>query len=68
MGTATTARYIDQQVHKDFNLISLSFWLFIGDIGSVAGSNTWMYFENSMAYCDGAPGEHGWLHMCLKES
>jgi hypothetical protein len=38
---ATTTRFIDQQVHKDFNLISLSFWLFIGDVGSVVGANTW---------------------------
>jgi len=38
---ATTTRFVDQQVHKDFNLIALSFWLFIGDVGSVLGSNTW---------------------------
>ena len=38
---ATTARHIDQQLHTDLNLISLSFWLFIGDAGSVLGANTW---------------------------
>ena len=29
-----------RQVHKDFNLISLSFWLFIGDVVGCS-SNTW---------------------------
>lgn len=38
---ATTTRFIDQQVHKDFNLIALSFWLFIGDAGAVLAANTW---------------------------
>jgi len=38
---ATTTKYIDKHVKKEFNLISLSFWLFIGDVGSVTGSNTW---------------------------
>merc|ERR1740124_794472 len=38
---ATSTKYIDKHVKKEFNLISLSFWLFIGDIGSVVGSNTW---------------------------
>jgi hypothetical protein len=32
-----------------------SAWLFIGDLGSVAGSNTWMYAQNSAVFCDGAP-------------
>jgi len=34
-----TNRKIDSVIHPEFNLISFSFWLFIGDIGSVAGSN-----------------------------
>jgi len=36
---ATTTRFIDSCVPKEFNLVSLSFWLFLGDFGSVAGSN-----------------------------
>jgi hypothetical protein len=31
-----------------------SAWLFVGDLGSVAGSNTWMYAQNSVVFCDGA--------------
>jgi hypothetical protein len=37
---ATTTRFIDESVPKRFNLISLSVWLFVGDIGSVVGSLT----------------------------
>jgi hypothetical protein len=37
---ASTTRHIDTHVLKEFNLIALSFWLFVGDFGSVAGSNT----------------------------
>jgi len=33
------ARRIDEKVPKQFNLIAISFWLFVGDFGSVAGSN-----------------------------
>eukprot|EP00455_Lapot_gusevi_P024852 TRINITY_DN2596_c0_g1_i1.p1 TRINITY_DN2596_c0_g1~~TRINITY_DN2596_c0_g1_i1.p1 ORF type:complete len:462 (-),score=139.20 TRINITY_DN2596_c0_g1_i1:151-1458(-) len=36
---ATSTRYIDTHIKHEFNLISLSFWLFIGDVGSVIGSN-----------------------------
>jgi len=35
----TIARRIDEIVPKQFNLIAISFWLFIGDFGSVAGQN-----------------------------
>jgi hypothetical protein len=31
-----------------------SAWLFVGDLGSVAVSNTWMYAQNSAVFCDGA--------------
>jgi hypothetical protein len=34
-----TCRKIDETVQKRFNLTALSFWLFLGDFGSVAGSN-----------------------------
>ncbi len=36
---ASTTRHIDQHIDKSFNLVALSVWLFIGDIGSVIGSN-----------------------------
>jgi hypothetical protein len=31
---ATTTRHIDEHVHPQYNLIALSLWLFVGDIGS----------------------------------
>ncbi|KAL0234809.1 hypothetical protein PCE1_001845 [Barthelona sp. PCE] len=31
--------HIDDKIKKKYNLIALSFWLFIGDFGSVIGSN-----------------------------
>ena len=61
---ATTAKYIDQQVHKDFNLISLSFWLFIGDIGSVLGANTWCV-RVSVCVCVSFPTLPASLAGCL---
>jgi len=36
---ANTTRHIDAWTRKDQTLISLSAWLFLGDIGSVTGSN-----------------------------
>jgi len=36
-------RHIDTKVPKEFSLIAFSFWLFIGDIGSVLGSNLISY-------------------------
>lgn len=35
---AQTTRYVDNHVPKQYNLIALSVWLFIGDIGSYVGS------------------------------
>lgn len=35
----TICKYIDTSVPKQFNLIAISFWLFVGDIGSIIGSN-----------------------------
>ena len=35
---AQTTRYVDNYVPKQFNLIALSVWLFIGDMGSYIGS------------------------------
>lgn len=36
---AHATKYIDDKVPRRFNLIGLSFWLFVGDIGSFAGAN-----------------------------
>jgi len=41
----TIARRIDAMVPKQFNLVALSFWLFVGDFGSVAGSNLISYIR-----------------------
>lgn len=57
---ATSTRHIDSYVDKKYNLIALSVWLFIGDIGSVAGSNTLPYIRDLVC---ATPS----LHMCLKK-
>jgi len=36
---ATTTKFLDNRVAHRYNLSALSFWLFIGDIGSFGGSN-----------------------------
>jgi hypothetical protein len=36
---------IDTTVPQQFNLIAISFWLFVGDIGSVVGSNLICYIK-----------------------
>ena len=36
---AHTTKYVDDKVHHRFNLVALSIWLFVGDIGSFAGAN-----------------------------
>jgi len=41
----SVARRIDATVPKQFNLIALSFWLFVGDFGSVTGSNLISYIR-----------------------
>ncbi len=35
----STTKHIDKCIDKQYNLIALSMWLFVGDIGSVIGSN-----------------------------
>jgi len=42
---AQANKYIDSAVAKDYSLIAFSFWLFIGDIGSVLGSNMISYIS-----------------------
>jgi len=41
----TITRRIDATVPKQFNLIALSFWLFVGDFGGVTGSNLISYLR-----------------------
>ena len=36
---AHTTKHIDDNVAREFNLVSLSAWLFVGDAGSFSGSN-----------------------------
>lgn len=38
---AASTKFIDTAVEKKYNLIALSTWLFVGDCGSVLGSNVW---------------------------
>jgi len=63
---ATTTKHIDQNVPKEYNLIALSLWLFIGDVGSVTGSNTWEFMQPLL--CDGALGSHDWKYFCIKDN
>ena len=49
---AHTCRYIDTHVSNDFNLVALSFWLFVGDAGSVTGSNLVQTFKCLLIDCN----------------
>jgi len=40
------SRHVDTAVPKQFNLIAISFWLFVGDIGSVTGSNMMSFIRD----------------------
>ena len=62
---AATTKHIDENVGRQYNLLALSVWLFVGDIGSVLGSNTWEYFKPIL--CDGKLGAHDWPHFCIAE-
>jgi len=42
----TVSRHIDTHVPKEFNLTALSYWLFIGDFGSIFGSNMISYIRD----------------------
>merc|ERR1712032_878260 len=42
----STSRHVDMAVPKEFNLTAISFWLFIGDFGSVAGSNLMSFIRD----------------------
>jgi len=53
---AESNRFIDRVVDHEYNLSSLSLWLFIGDLGSVTGANTW---ELARSYvCRGVVSKH----------
>ncbi len=56
---ATSTKHIDSKVDRAFNLTALSIWLFIGDFGSVLGSNTWQ--RVAPLVCEGVDAPH----MCL---
>jgi hypothetical protein len=51
---AHTCRYVDTHVGHEFNLVALSFWLFVGDAGSVTGSNLVQTFKCLLIDCDQA--------------
>eukprot|EP00420_Gonyaulax_spinifera_P031010 CAMPEP_0197882396 /NCGR_PEP_ID=MMETSP1439-20131203/9565_1 /TAXON_ID=66791 /ORGANISM="Gonyaulax spinifera, Strain CCMP409" /LENGTH=238 /DNA_ID=CAMNT_0043502051 /DNA_START=17 /DNA_END=733 /DNA_ORIENTATION=+ len=42
----TISRYVDTAVPKEFNLTALSYWFFVGDFGSVLGSNMISYVRD----------------------
>ena len=58
---ATTTHYIDQHVPKEYNLAALSTWLFLGDCGSVSGSNSWKSVYDAWVCANHYP------HMCLPQ-
>lgn len=59
---ATSSKHIDSHVDRKINLTALSIWLFIGDIGSVLGSNTWELVAKLV--CNGVDAPH----MCVVHS
>ena len=61
----TTTKHIDVQITKDFSLISLSVWLFVGDVGAVIGGNVYPYLQPLPIFCDGKLGANGWPHFCV---
>jgi hypothetical protein len=58
----TSTRYIDTHISKEFNLIALSVWLFLGDLGSVTGSNVWQTAK--IDFCHGSTAKY----MCVPPS
>ena len=53
---ATTTRFVDFKLSRSFHLAALSFWLFVGDVGSVLGSNLVMVIKG--AVCPDGPEYH----------
>lgn len=42
----TISRHVDSVIPQDFNLIAISYWLFIGDVGSLIGSSLISYLRD----------------------
>jgi hypothetical protein len=68
---ATTTKHMDNTFKEgtdmaQYHLIALSVWLFVGDIGSVTGANTWEYFQPLL--CDGKLGAHDWQYLLRRRS
>jgi len=42
----TISRHVDTVVPKEFNLTAISYWLFVGDFGSVIGSTMIPYIRD----------------------
>lgn len=57
---ASATRHIDAHLKSEFNLVALSVWLFIGDIGSVTGSNLIGFVEEWV--CEGVVS----VHACIQ--
>ena len=43
------SRHIDSHIPKHFNLVAISFWLLVGDLGSVAGANLISFIRDWVA-------------------
>lgn len=56
-----STKHIDHAVPKQYNLIALSTWLFLGDIGAVTGSNVLSYMRDLLC---STPG----LYTCVPSS
>eukprot|EP00406_Dinophysis_acuminata_P042173 CAMPEP_0179358788 /NCGR_PEP_ID=MMETSP0797-20121207/79112_1 /TAXON_ID=47934 /ORGANISM="Dinophysis acuminata, Strain DAEP01" /LENGTH=593 /DNA_ID=CAMNT_0021074063 /DNA_START=29 /DNA_END=1809 /DNA_ORIENTATION=+ len=54
----TICKYIDTSVPKQFNLIAISFWLFVGDIGSIIGSNLIYSIKIREGVCEDGPPQN----------
>jgi len=42
----TISRHVDSVIPQEFNLIAISYWLFIGDVGSLIGSSLISYLHD----------------------
>ena len=45
----TISRHIDFVIPKVFDLVAISYWLFVGDLGSILGSNLLCYVRDAIA-------------------
>jgi hypothetical protein len=56
---AHTTKFIDQAVDKKFNLMALSVWLFIGDVGSFVGAQITQPLRTGVGRVDGETSGSG---------